>query len=66
VGGKSQFACVDGPEFDAREVDFNVLMRRNRMYRDAEKRSLEEYQNRLKGGGESEAEATCLVGGGKQ
>lgn len=47
VGGKSQFACVDGPEFDASEVNFEVLMQRNRMYRDAEKRSLEEYQKRV-------------------
>jgi ferredoxin/flavodoxin---NADP+ reductase len=62
VGGKSQFACVDGPEFDALEVDFAVLMQRNRMYREAEKRSLEEYQNRLK----VEEESTCLVGGDKQ
>jgi ferredoxin/flavodoxin---NADP+ reductase len=66
VGGKSQFACVDGPEFDAREVDFNVLMQRNRMYRDAEKRALEEYQNHLKAGTEGAEEDTCLVGGGKQ
>ena len=66
VGGKSQFACVDGPEFDAKDVDFGVLMQRNRMYREAEKRSLEEYQNRLKGGEESQAESACLVGGDKQ
>lgn len=61
VGGRSQFACVDGPEFNAHEVDFEVLMQRNRMYRDAEKRSLEEYQCRLK----SETESTCLAGGVK-
>jgi 2-polyprenylphenol hydroxylase and related flavodoxin oxidoreductases len=47
VGGKSRFACVDGPEFDAREVNFDILMQRNRMYRDAEKRSLDEYRERL-------------------
>ncbi len=28
-----QFACVDGPEFDAHQVDFDVLAQRNRMYR---------------------------------
>lgn len=42
VGEKSQFACVDGPEFDAHTVDFGVLARRNAMYRVAEKRALEE------------------------
>lgn len=44
VGGKSQFACVDGPEFDAHEVDFAVLMQRNTMYRDAEKVALERLE----------------------
>ena len=44
VEGKSQFACVDGPEFDAHRVDFAVLVQRNSMYRDAEKRSMEDYQ----------------------
>jgi ferredoxin--NADP+ reductase len=32
VGGKAQFACVDGPAFDAHEVDFDVAMRRNKAY----------------------------------
>lgn len=44
VDGKSQFACVDGPEFDAHRVDFAVLVQRNSMYRDAEQRSLAEFQ----------------------
>lgn len=43
VGGRSQFACVDGPEFDAHAVDFKVLAARNAMYREAEQRSLAEY-----------------------
>ncbi len=37
IDGKSQFACVDGPEFDAHRVDFDVLVQRNSMYREAEK-----------------------------
>jgi hypothetical protein len=40
IDGKSQFACVDGPEFDAHRVDFAVLSQRNAMYRDAERASL--------------------------
>src|SRR5271157_5245600 len=44
VDGKSAFACVDGPEFDAHRVDFAVLVQRNSMYRDAEQRSMAEYQ----------------------
>ncbi len=41
VGGKAQFACVDGPCFDAHEVDFEVAMRRNKQYVREEKQSLE-------------------------
>lgn len=44
VEGKSEFACVDGPEFDAHRVDFAVLVQRNAMYRDAEKRSMDAYR----------------------
>jgi ferredoxin/flavodoxin---NADP+ reductase len=44
VDGKSEFACVDGPEFDAHRVDFSVLVQRNSMYRAAEQKSMEEFQ----------------------
>jgi ferredoxin--NADP+ reductase len=46
VGGRSRFACVDGPEFDAHEVDFDNLAQRNRMYREAEARSLAGFLER--------------------
>ena len=36
VGGKTKFACVDGPDFDGHEVDFDELMRRNSFYRETE------------------------------
>lgn len=42
VNNSSQFACVDGPEFDASQVNFEVLMQRNNMYREQEKQSVEE------------------------
>jgi ferredoxin--NADP+ reductase len=41
VGGKAQFACVDGPCFDAHEVDFEVAMRRNKQYVREEKHAVE-------------------------
>ena len=63
VDGKSQFACVDGPEFDAKDVDFGVLMQRNRMYRDAEQRSLDEYKKRIAEEEKKREEAACLVEG---
>jgi len=36
VGGKIKFACVDGPDFDGHEVDFDELMKRNTSYREKE------------------------------
>lgn len=65
VNNKSQFACVDGPEFDAHEVDFNVLIQRNRMYREAEQRSLEDYKKRIAGEEKKRDEGACLVEGAK-
>jgi len=45
VGDKSEFACVDGPEFDATRVNFEVLMQRNNMYREQERESIERLQS---------------------
>ncbi len=39
VGGKTKFACVDGPDFDGHEVDFDEAMRRSAMYGAMEKES---------------------------
>jgi len=44
VGGKTMFGCVDGPEFDGHEVDFNLLMTRLRMYCDQEKQAMYNYR----------------------
>jgi ferredoxin/flavodoxin---NADP+ reductase len=44
VNGRSQFACVDGPEFDAHQVDFDTLAKRNTTYRTAERTALENFQ----------------------
>ena len=44
LGNHSKFACVDGPEFDASEVNFEVLMQRNAMYRGQEQESLKEFE----------------------
>lgn len=43
VGGKVRFACVEGPEFDAHQVDFDELARRNSAYRDHERATLERH-----------------------
>jgi ferredoxin--NADP+ reductase len=57
VEGKSEFACVDGPEFDAHRVDFAVLVQRNAMYRDAEKRAMDEYRDEYRDQHRQELEA---------
>jgi ferredoxin--NADP+ reductase len=44
MGDQSKFACVDGPEFDASIVNFEVLMQRNTMYRDKECESLKRFE----------------------
>lgn len=49
VGGKIRFACVDGPDFDGHEVDFDEAIRRQAMYRAQEKKSMEEHSCRLGG-----------------
>lgn len=48
VGGKTKFACVDGPEFDGHLVDFDEAIRRSRMYSDFEAHSREETCNLFK------------------
>jgi len=50
VGGKTRFACVDGPEFDAAEVDFGLLVARQAIYCDEEKSSLEAFEKTRCGG----------------
>ena len=48
VDGKTMFACVDGPEFDAHKVDFELLTKRLSSYRDEETESYERYQHECK------------------
>jgi len=38
VGGKVKFACVDGPDFNAHEIDFDEVINRTRIYKDIEKK----------------------------
>ena len=45
VGGKTKFACVDGPDFDGFEVDFDEAMARGTMYREFERHAYEETCN---------------------
>ncbi len=41
VGGETKFACVDGPDFDAHQIDFDEVINRTRIYKDEERRRSE-------------------------
>jgi len=43
VGGKTRFCCVDGPEFDGHEVDYDELVKRQRAYLTEEKSSMDQF-----------------------
>ena len=44
VGGKTLFTCVDGPEFDGHQVDFDEAMRRQAMYKNQERVANDEHK----------------------
>lgn len=46
VGGTTKFACTDGPEFDGHSVDWELLMNRQRTYKQEEKESFELWKQR--------------------
>jgi len=48
VGGKTKFCCVDGPEFDGHEVDYDELVKRQRAYLTDEKISMERFMASLR------------------
>ena len=47
VGGQVKFACVDGPDFDGHQVDFDELMNRNTIYREQEAAAREQHECRM-------------------
>jgi NAD(P)H-flavin reductase len=48
VGGKTKFVCVDGPEFDAFEVDFDEMLLRLNSYKPSEAEAYETFQNKYR------------------
>ncbi|MBQ9914817.1 MAG: sulfide/dihydroorotate dehydrogenase-like FAD/NAD-binding protein [Clostridia bacterium] len=50
VGGETKFACVDGPDFDGHLVDFDAAIRRQAMFKNQERESMEAHECRLTGG----------------
>ena len=51
IGDVTKFTCVDGPDFDGHQVNWDELMARQRIYLDEEKKSLELWQHSCGGGG---------------
>ncbi len=51
VGGKTRFVCVDGPEFDGHQVDWGLLLERQRIYLEQEKRATERFEQQHSHGG---------------
>jgi ferredoxin--NADP+ reductase len=52
IGGQTKFACVDGPEFDGHQVNFDLLLARQRNYLPEEKQALEMWrQTQIEAGG---------------
>jgi len=48
VGGQIRFTCVDGPEFDGHQVDWDELLKRQKRFKDEEKRSLDLYNSKCR------------------
>ena len=49
VGGETKFACVDGPDFDGHQVDFDEAIARSRMYKADEELAAQRHKCRLEG-----------------
>jgi ferredoxin--NADP+ reductase len=49
VAGETKFACVDGPDFDGHEIDFDEAMRRQTMYKEQEAESMDQHNCRIGG-----------------
>ncbi len=51
VGGQTRFVCVDGPEFDGHQVDWDQLLARQRIYPEQEKQAVERWKHKCECGG---------------
>ena len=47
VGGETKFACVDGPDFDGHQIDWDSAMKRSRMFKEYEQRSCKDGHCRI-------------------
>jgi ferredoxin--NADP+ reductase len=50
VGGQTRFVCVDGPEFDGHQVDWDLLMARQRIYLEQERKAMNHFRQAMSRG----------------
>jgi hypothetical protein len=64
INGQVKFACVDGPDFDAHQVDFDDLMTRLRRFTEEEKTALDRWSDdcRMRGAPGIPAAAAAEIG----
>lgn len=61
VGGETKFTCVDGPEFDGHQVDFDQLIKRLDAYKDQERLAMQRYEHRMEQDMEARQERICRL-----
>ena len=61
IGGKTRFVCIDGPEFDGAQVDWDEMFKRMGTFKAAEREEMEHYEAALAAGAASEEACTCCT-----
>ena len=62
VGGKTKFVCVDGPEFDGHEVDWDGMMKRMGAFRDIEREEMKKLEESVAAAAPADEKAACGCG----
>ena len=65
VGGKTKFVCVDGPEFDGHEVDWDGMMKRMGAFKETEREEMKKLEESVAASAPAADKAACCCGGSK-
>ena len=65
VGGKTKFVCVDGPEFDGHEVDWDGMMKRMGAFKETEREEMKKLEESVAAAAPAQDKASCCCGGSK-
>lgn len=66
IGGKTKFVCIDGPEFDGAEVDWDEMFKRMGTFKDAEREEMEHYEDHLATVGDNQSVSSSNANGSPQ